>query len=71
MNIEETYEVRTYFREGGKVIGTERCSSEQEARAYAKHQIKYYPYVEIVFVTYLIQPWGNEIKSSFVVAKFK
>ena len=77
MSTQESYSedrivVYSYFREGDKVVGTEVCSTELEARFFARHQLKYYPYVEIVYQRGIVQPWGvYDIKSSDVIARFK
>lgn len=67
---EELIEVRSYFTEGGKVVGTERCYSQDEARAFARHQLKYYPYVEVVHVCGISHPWGFEPRVSSVLFRF-
>ena len=57
---EERLEVRSYFRED-RVVGTERCSSEFEARNFAKHQRGLFPIVKIVRVLVDVSDWGETI----------
>ena len=65
-------EVRSYFRVGGKVVGTEVCDNEIEARIFAKHQVSLYPYVEIVLVNGMVQANGiYEPKSSELLGVFR
>ena len=64
-------EVRSYFRQGGKAVGTEVCSSIEEARTFAKHQLKYYPYVEVVLVRGVLHPYDfYEIRTIEVLFSF-
>ena len=63
--------VLSYFREGGKVVGTEECSTEIEAFNFAKHQIRYYPYVEVALVSGMVNPWGYDIRHKEILAVFK
>ena len=69
---EDRIEVRSYFREGGKVVGTEVCDNSVEACTFAKHQLKYYPYVEVVLVHGSVTHWGGyKTRSQEVLYKFK
>lgn len=64
---EERLEVRSYFREGGRVVGTERCDSEREAKTFALHQLSLFSYVEIVRVLVEVTFWGeNELRVDLV-----
>lgn len=67
---EDRIEVRSYFRKGGKVVGTERCDTTPEAVVFAKHQLNYYRYVEIVYLHGMVSSWGYKVKSSEVLYTF-
>ena len=70
--LEDRIEVRTYFRRDGKLIGTEICDNESEARVFAKHQLSLFPYVEIVHVYGIMQPWGVfEVKRTDLIGIFE
>ena len=69
---EDRIEVRTFFKEGGKIIGTERCSTIEEAKQFAIHALKYFPYVEVVFIHGVLHPFDiYEVRSSEVLFSFK
>lgn len=64
-------EVRSYFRQGGKVVGTESCYTIEEAKTFAKYQLRYYPYVEIVLLHGLIHPYDFfEVKNTDILFRF-
>lgn len=71
MNIPYTHiEVLSYFKEGGSVVGREICDSLAQARTFAAHQLKMFPYVEVVSVSGYLTDWGDQVKSKEVIYRF-
>lgn len=69
---EDRIEVHSYFSEGGKIVGTERCDSIPDAVTFAKHQLTLFPYVEVVRMSGSVTQWGGyRVRNKEVVYRFR